>query len=87
MKLAQKKSQEAAKKKAQQEKIRKAEEKRKRLEEEQKAKALGAGPNKKTIDLGELYGGIEMVQLDADYERHSRFFQQQLDEAAKEDEK
>lgn len=87
MKLSQKKAEADAKKKAQEEKIRKAEQKRKQLEEEQKQKALGNGPNKKTIDLGELYGGIEMVQLDADYARHSRFMQHELDQAAEAQEK
>merc|ERR1719223_2003485 len=55
-KLAEKKAKEDAKIKAEKDKIKKAEEKRHQLEEEQRKRALGNGPNKKTIDLGELYG-------------------------------
>jgi hypothetical protein len=83
LKISEKKAKEDAKRKAEQEKIRKAEEKRKQLEEEQRKRALGTGPNKKTIDLGELYGGIEnieMLQRDSGYERHSRYMQERLDE-------
>jgi hypothetical protein len=84
LKISQKKAQEDAKVKAEQERIRKAEERRKQLEEEQKKRALGSGPNHKTINLGELYGGIEdidMVQLSSKYERHSKFFQHEMDVA------
>lgn len=89
LKLSQKKAAVEAKKKAQEEKVRRAEEKRKQLEEQQKEKALGAGANKKTIDLSELYSGLEMVQLDAttDYARHSKFMQHELDMAAEAQEK
>ena len=83
MKIAEKKAKEEAKKKAEQDRIKQAEERRKKLEEEQRQRALGKGPNKKTIDLGELYGGIndiEMLQLEsnvgAGYERHSKFMQE-----------
>lgn len=63
LKLSEKKAKEDAKRKAEQEKIRKAEERRKQLEEEQKKRALGNGPNKQTINLGELYGGIEDIDM------------------------
>ena len=73
--------------KAQEEKVRKAEEKRKRLEQEQREKALKKDQeNKRTIDLGQLYGGIdnfEAVQLDAEYDRHSRFMQGLIDNTEK----
>lgn len=75
MRLSKKKAEQDAKVKAEKEKIRLAEEKRKKLEEEQKQKALGDGPNKKTVDFAELYKGLdtEMVQLNAEYQRHSKF--------------
>lgn len=42
---------------------------------------MGKGPNKKTIDLGELYGGLENVDLvQLGYERHSKYMQSLLDE-------
>lgn len=81
LKVSEKKAKEDAKRKAEQEKIRKAEEKRKQLEEEQRKRALGNGPNKKTIDLGELYGGLENIEnVQLDYERHSKYMQSLLDE-------
>lgn len=87
VKLSQKKAEEDAKRKAQEEKVRKAEEKRKRLEQEQREKALKKDQeNKRTIDLGQLYGGIdnvEAVQLDAEYDRHSRFMQGLIDNTEK----
>lgn len=87
MKLAQKKAAEDAKIKAEQERVRKAEEKRKKLEQEQKERALAKDQiNKRTVDLGELYHGIddvEAVQLDRDYEHHSRFMQGLLEQTEK----
>lgn len=89
MRLSKKKAEQDAKVKAEKEKIRLAEEKRKKLEEEQKQKALGDGPNKKTVDFAELYKGLdtEMVQLGSEYQRHSKFMQHELDLADKEQEK
>ena len=64
LKLSQKKAKADAEKKAQQEKIRKAEERRKELEEKQKQAALHKNDNKKTVDLNQLYGGIDGVPAD-----------------------
>ena len=87
MKLVQKKAEEDAKRKAEQDRVRKAEEKRRKLEEDQKKRALEATRvQMRTIDLGELYHGIdniEMLQLDSEYNRHSHFMQRLIDNTEK----